>query len=394
MIVERGKWLDRTAGRLLHALLVVLEPLFRGGRRRPPGGRSRALLAIKLWGVGNVALILPLLEDLRRAHPGARILFLTLEGNGALAALSPAVDEVLVLRMPSIRAFVLDGVRLVLRLLRARVDTVVDFEQFCRVSGLAAWASGAAVRIGFRTAGTGRAAAYSHTVTYTENDHMAGIFRRLAAEAGAPPRGSRPLLPAPGAGAEAEVDALLSAFGEVPSILAVVHPGSGDNFTPRRWPVERFAAVGRDLVMRYGARVVVTGGASESELVRRLVALLPAGSGLDASSRLSLPGLMALLRRATLLVSSDTGPVHLASGLGVPVFAVYGPNTPDLYGPLCDEGWAFHRRLPCSPCLSNLNGKSSACRFAVCLRAIRAEDVSRVIALRIGTAHTVAAAVP
>jgi ADP-heptose:LPS heptosyltransferase len=87
--------------------------------------------------------------------------------------------------------------------------------------------------------------------------------------------------------------------------------------------------------------------------------------------------LVALLARAQVLVSNDSGPVHLASALGVPVLGLYGPNSPALYGPLSPGSVAFHDAPPCSPCITNFNYKTSRCRNPVCIAAIDAEPVAR-----------------
>lgn len=74
------------------------------------------------------------------------------------------------------------------------------------------------------------------------------------------------------------------------------------------------------------------------------------------------------------MVSNDTGPVHLAAAVRTPVVAFYGPNTPRLYGPLGDDHRALYRPLPCSPCLTNQNGKSSRCQLPLCIRRIAVDE--------------------
>jgi ADP-heptose:LPS heptosyltransferase len=101
--------------------------------------------------------------------------------------------------------------------------------------------------------------------------------------------------------------------------LAVLQPGATD--PRRRWPAQRFAALG-DRLARAGMRVAVNGGAAETALVAEVVARMrhPAVALAD---KLSLGGLCGLLARATLLVSNDTGPLHLALALGVPSVGIF-----------------------------------------------------------------------
>jgi ADP-heptose:LPS heptosyltransferase len=118
----------------------------------------------------------------------------------------------------------------------------------------------------------------------------------------------------------------------------------------------------------------VTGSAAESALAARVAE----GSGpgaVSAAGRLDLDGLVALLAGARALVSNDTGPVHLASALAVPTLAIFGPNTPTIYGPLAPGSRTFYRALPCSPCLTAASYRSSRCRIFACMAAIPTGEV-------------------
>jgi ADP-heptose:LPS heptosyltransferase len=157
-----------------------------------------------------------------------------------------------------------------------------------------------------------------------------------------------------------------AALGDDP--YCVLHPGSGDNFPGRRWTPSGFAALGR-YAAGAGLRVVVTGLASERDLVARVVRDVGAGA-IDAAGRFGLEELVALLAGAVALASNDTGPVHLAGQLGTPVLAFYGPNTPVLYGPLGERSRALYLGLPCSPCLTTASHRSSRCRIHTCMEAL------------------------
>jgi ADP-heptose:LPS heptosyltransferase len=158
----------------------------------------------------------------------------------------------------------------------------------------------------------------------------------------------------------------------------VLHPGSGDNFPGRRWPVERFAAVAARLHARHGGSLFVTGGVGERPLATELTAELAAQgiAARDLSGALDLPELLALLSASDLLLSNDTGPVHLANALRRPVVALFGPNSPRLYGPLGANQRALYHPPPCSPCLTNQNAKSSGCTLPICILRIAVDEVA------------------
>jgi ADP-heptose:LPS heptosyltransferase len=120
--------------------------------------------------------------------------------------------------------------------------------------------------------------------------------------------------------------------------LAVLQPGAKD--PRRRWPAERFAEVG-DALAREGATVVVNGSPEEAPLTRHVTQAMRAPA-IDAAGRLSLGGLAALLARAQLLVSNDTGPLHLAQAIGTPTVGIYWLSNLLVSAPLRS---ALHRPL-------------------------------------------------
>ena len=183
------------------------------------------------------------------------------------------------------------------------------------------------------------------------------------------------------------VDTFLRSVPEGSGPLVVLHPGSGDNFPGRRWPVERFALLAHRLTGRRGARCVFTGSKSEYALVERCRALagVPTAS---AAGRLDLPAFIELLSRVDLLVTNDTAPAHIGAALGTPMIALYGPNTPERYGPLHENARVFYLALACSPCLSNTNAKTSGCRTPECMLGISVESVLRAAMEILGPGKT------
>jgi ADP-heptose:LPS heptosyltransferase len=112
--------------------------------------------------------------------------------------------------------------------------------------------------------------------------------------------------------------------------LLVLHPGATD--PRRRWPMERFAELG-DVFAAHGASVVVTGHGTEADLAAEVVARMRC-EAVDVAGRLSLPGLVGLLSRARLVVSNDTGPLHLARVLGTPSVGIFWFGNLVTAGPL------------------------------------------------------------
>jgi ADP-heptose:LPS heptosyltransferase len=388
-----AKAVDRYVGIALCGALAML----RGARElvAPREGlvEVRTILLVKFWGLGNVVLLLPVVRLLRERHPGARIVFVTLRRNRDILEACPHVDARIYVDDRNAVTLAASLLAAVLRAARERPDLAVDFEQFSRASAILAVLARAKQVVGLATPGQGRAVLYHKRVRYDDRQHMGQTYLDLARAAGVAQRLYRPEpVPIPDA-CRAEVAALLagSAAHDAGAPLVVVHPGSGDNFQGRRWPAESFARLADRLVRDEGAAVVLTGTAAEAPLVARVhAAMEEPGGATDAAGRLSVLGLAALVERCALVVTNDTAPVHFGSASGVPVFAFYGPNTPRLYGPLSRGSHAFFRALPCSPCLTNMNYKTSHCRMPVCIRDVGVDEVFERV--RSGLAEARAAA--
>ncbi|MEZ6195247.1 MAG: glycosyltransferase family 9 protein [Planctomycetota bacterium] len=371
-----GKFVDRWIGIPLVQLCRLIEAVRAalGGRGRP---EMRSILLIKLWGAGNVVLLLPIVRRLRRTFPEARITFLTLRGNGALLAATPDVDEVLELDVRGPFRFLASLLGVLAALRRARCVLSIDFEQFCRLSSLVAWLSGAVQRVGLRTEGQSRHQLSTVVVPYRDDQHMSRTFFDLARAVGVDGeyRCESPELPAAVRERVGAIVAESRELGRGP--LLVVHVGSGHNFVGRRWPAENFGELLARIGPRHDARILFTGVPDEAPLVA--VAMAPvADRARSLIGDLTLLELVGLVAAADALFCNDTLPVHVASAVGTPVYAFYGPNTPRLYGPLHGRGHAFYRALPCSPCLTNLNAKESACRLPVCMESISVDEVEGV----------------
>lgn len=125
----------------------------------------------------------------------------------------------------------------------------------------------------------------------------------------------------------------------------------GSNAPARRWPTERFAAVARALTDG-GARAVVLGGAGERGLTRAVADAVP--GAVDAGGATDLPGLAAVLSLCHLVVTNDTGPMHLAGAVGTPTVTLWGPSDPAEVRPVgARDARVTGPALPCKPCFKN-----------------------------------------
>jgi heptosyltransferase-2 len=305
--------------------------------------------------VGDAAMTVPALRELRRVLPGAHITLATRPWAEALFAGAGFIDEVVAVSdaKSSARSVWADA-----REWRSRrFDLAVLFPNSF-APALAAALARVPVRIGYAT--QGRAALLTHPLPVPEwRGHRHEVFYYLNVVAGLERilRGSSDVEErAPDSSLAVTRDAMRDALallresGATDSRpLVALCPGS-TNSRAKRWPSERFAALADMLAEHAGAQVFLIGAREEldiSEEVARLARRRPH----ILTGRTNLAQTAALLSVADLLVTNDTGPAHVAAAVGCPVVVIFGPTNPETTRPFSTLAEVVRRAPVCAPCM-------------------------------------------
>ena len=378
--MERATKLDRWLGLLLHRAWIggrLLGILPRTRRRPADRATIRKILFIKLWGMGSITLSEPALRWLGEKYPRARIDYLTLRRNRDLFALIPAVGQVHTVSFQSLWKLAGQTLGTILKLRRERYDLIFDGEFLVNFSGLVARAAGGEVW-GFDGPNCLKRQLQDVSVPLLSDRHTAAQFLDLVAGPGRSSR-PRPRLRLP----VQAVDRTLTGTDGKPfypfgNQYVVLNINASALAIERRWPRRRFLQLAEELMKTYSFQLVLIGSASERSYVDSFERKLVASQRVtNLSGCLSIPDLALLLSRARLLISNDSGPIHVASALDLPLVGFYGPETPVRYGPLSSRRLVFYENLGCSPCMHPENGKSVQCPNSVaCMRSI---DAARVM---------------
>jgi heptosyltransferase II len=151
-------------------------------------------------------------------------------------------------------------------------------------------------------------------------------------------------------------------------IPVVINPGAAYG-SAKRWYPERFSDVGNRLAAEYGARIVLTGGPGETEIGRDIAASMSVPP-LNLIGKTSVRELMAVLSLCRLVVTNDSGPMHVAAAFGVPIVAVFGPTDHTTTSPLAENCRIIRKEVDCAPCLLRQCPTDHRC-----MEAISADDV-------------------
>ncbi|HEY7648175.1 MAG TPA: lipopolysaccharide heptosyltransferase I [Methylomirabilota bacterium] len=303
------------------------------------------ILIVKLSSLGDVVHALPVAATLRARQPGARIAWAVERREAAVLAGHPAIDEIIVADTRDWRglgrlATAARGMRrLASRLAGARFDVVIDLQGLLK-SGVLVALTRAPQRVGFaaRDLREPLSALFTNRrVARPAGRHVVEQYLALLEPLAVGPPVLEFRLPSDPA-AEAGADAFFAGAGLKPrDRVVVLNPGAGR--PDKRWPTDRFATLARRLGDESVARAVVVWGPGEEAAARAITE--GAGGRAAMAPPTDLLQLIALLRRASVVVAGDTGPLHLAAALGRPCVGIYGPTAAWRNGPY----GAGHRTL-------------------------------------------------
>jgi lipopolysaccharide heptosyltransferase I len=282
------------------------------------------ILIVKPSSLGDIIHALPTVRILRRAHPKAHIAWLVNDTFAPLLDRCPIIDRVIPFARRRLGR--LSGIPEALRFARSLktegFDWAVDLQCLLR-SALLSCASGARRCTGLADGREGSTFFYNEIIKLPPPPtHAVDRYLMLPRQLGL------------------EVDRVEFPLAGTPvperENLILINPGA--RWTTKRWPADRFAALVDALAARWpGHRLAILGSTDERPLAESIAAGAKATADILAG-RTTLPELTALMRRARLMISNDTGPLHLAVAVGTPTVSMFGPTDPRRTGPYPPQG--------------------------------------------------------
>ncbi len=298
---------------------------------------------VKPSAFGDVVQTLPLLPALRERFPGARLSWVVNAGLVDLVAGHPCLDEAIPFDRKAGWAANWQFLR---ELRRRRFDLVLDLQGLLR-SAVMTWATRAPLRLGLETSRECAHLACHATLPGTGKIVPAHERYWRVAEAFGVEGGRRPTTVA---FSEDDSRWVTERLRPLPPPYLAVHAGA--RWATKRWPVERFATVATKAARGHDFSVVLVGGPDEREtsrdLARTIERLHPEGRVLDLTGGTSLVQLTALLAEADVMLTNDSGPMHLAAGVGTPVVGVFTCTSAVRSGPPGGEHELVSTHLPCA----------------------------------------------
>jgi heptosyltransferase-2 len=331
----------------------------------------KRLLVIRLDRLGDVVLSTPVLGALRRRFPHAFIAMMVRSACREILDGHPSLNEVIAYDKEGAHCSVAATIRFARSLRRYEFDTALVLHPSNR-SHWIPWLAGIPVRIGYR-----RKSAWllTHRLPHRKHEgdrHEAAYTLQMLEIFGITPEGPpQPRIPV-SAQAARRLERILAEGAVAPAErLVAIHPSA--SCVSKRWLPERFAQVADRLIVEHGVRICLVAGPAEAPHAQQVIRSMRQPA-LNLAGRLSVAELAALLQRCRLLISNDSGPVHVAAALGTPVVAIFGRNqrglSPRRWGPLGAGHIVLHKEVGCVTCLAH------HCDIDfLCLSSLEAEEV-------------------
>lgn len=337
------------------------------------------ILIIKPSSLGDVVHSLPFLNVLRESFPKAEIHWVVAGGLEGLLEGHPMINKLWIINkdkwknLLNVKGTVRELKGLFKSLKKENFNLVIDLQGLLR-SGVLAAATGAPVRVGFKEAREGSSLFYTHRVKGGEDIHAVDRYLKVAKflgcdvsdvkfpfplsfssfAAGEPARGGQPSTASGGLSSQ------------LPDRYAVIVPGA--RWQTKRWPAERFG----ELASILSIRTLVVGGKADIETANR-VAAGSGGKAVSLAGKTGIKDLIDIMRNALFVVSNDSGPMHIAAALGVPVFAIFGPTNSLRTGPYGKGHTIIRKETGCSPCYKK------SCKDVKCMGAVSVKEAAEII---------------
>ncbi len=351
--------------------------------------KPKKILIIKPSSLGDVIHALPFLNALKTTFPDSQVDWVISKNLKGILEDNPLINELISLDKDSWKSVkklpnTLSELSSLRKTLKSKhYDMVVDLQGLLR-SGLIAFSTPTTLKIGFDDAREGSRFFYDRKVPVDESAHAVDkcleVAKAIKAETN---RVKFPLY-----ADNASKNQIRKLIGTTKEYIVIV-PSA--RWTSKRWPAENFAA----LIKKLSIPCIISGSKGDKRTVQNLINLLTentaAASGspikkkpvkndgprktINLCGKTGLKELTALLAGAKAVVTNDTGPMHIAAALNVPVIAIFGPTDPAKTGPY---GWQTSRKLkvvktdvPCSPC------RKKRCQELICMNNLSVNAVFR-----------------
>ena len=336
------------------------------------------ILVVKLSAIGDVIHTLPSLNAIRKHYPDAHITWLIEEAASSLVVGHEALDRVIISKRkqwikgifgPSCLNNIKEAYQFIKKLRNTEYDLIIDFQGLLKSAVLIALARGKR-KTGFDKGMEHMEHSYiflNERIHPVNMDNHALLRSLMLINAlGIKSKEIEYKIPVSNH-TRIITDELLERHGiKDPGILVAINPVA--KWKTKLWDNRKFALLADRLIEKYNASVIFTGSQSDKSTIKNIMSFM-SKKAVNLAGKTTLKTLAALYEKTRFVISTDTGPMHMAAAVGTPVIALFGPTAPWRTGPFGSEHEILRSNLKCSPCFKR------QCSTIDCMNQISVEQV-------------------
>lgn len=328
----------------------------------------RTIAICKFKGMGSIVQSTPMIAALRNKYPNAEIIYVSTKANEALLKRIKLIDTIVLVDDSSFFRFIKTNISSLLFLIRKRPQVYLDLEIYSDYSTLFTTFTLSKNRMGFYLrSSTFRMGIYTHMMFFNTDVPISDAYLQQAKILGIQ-RAEEELY-------DFSKDLI---YNSDLDNYFVVNPNASDLRLERRWSKQKYIELISNLLEKYpNYKIVLIGSKGEATYTNEISSNFKNDRILDMSGKTSLDELLGVISNAKLMITNDTGPMHLAFSMKIPVVCFFGPCSPEQYG-IADKAYPIYRRIYCSPCVHDF--ETSPCKGNnVCMKLISVDDAISTI---------------
>ena len=381
MSIGLTKFVDKLFG-VPYCIALGLIKLFKR-KKIPAIDKTKNILIIQLWGIGETILTIPTLKKLKERYPKTAIDVVCTSRNKDVYFNYPFISKLNVIKpnIFSLKWFTLRNWK--------KYDIVIDMEEYLNVSAIMSFFIGK-YTVGF-SHGV-RSLVYDKKVNYNDKQHVSKTFFDLVKALGV--KGSvKRLEKLNYTLTDKKITDLSLKYSNIKgqNYLIGIAPGAAESSKSRMWQPEKFAElIEGTFRKKKNAKVVLTGSANERKLNDFIINLIESkrikNSILNVAGKFTLRQTFYLISKCKVFIGNDSGPMHIAAAMNVKTIGLFGPNLPLRFAPLNKKSRAIYKQMPCSPCINVHKGQVPECFYSEtskdyrkCMKAIKVKDVLKLV---------------
>jgi heptosyltransferase I len=364
---ERGNKLLKIFDKYAGIPLIFLFGLFKRKRRFDSSILRQdpvRFILLKTAAIGDTIILSAIVNELKSSFPKSEITLICSKANNLVAQFLPGLDHIIIFDVT--KPF--QSLKAVLQL--GAYDILFDFASWAKLNSLISYFIAAKFKVGFKRRGMYRHYIYDLAVEHRDGIHEIDNYRNLLTSVSIQVTGLSPAFLVTEENAK-KVESIFQKKGR--NIIFHPFPG-GTKKHLKEWPPECWIKTG-EVLGKQGVILYISGGKEDLEQAEQLKQQLEkvGATCVNLAGKYTLAEMAAILAKTDLLITVNTGIMHLGASVGTPIVALHGPTSPQRWGPVSNQAIIIKPKLKCAPCISL--GFEYGCNTGECMMTITVDEV-------------------